>query len=248
MKKLHLVSALIVLFAFAATSRAQGNLGTCSITHYQLGTPFSTVVELQDILLTCPNLNRYVTQENYQFKLILVAQPSGGQSSPFAGNAFIFRDQVLFRTPFRSTGSTSLTLFVLGFGSYLINFNPPVITSAPVLIAVKTVVLDRIEISTAPPDPNIIPRIRIRYLITFRMDNVGPGGTFLFHFVKADGSEVQRIGKVFPRSSGLAEPEGQVDVYDDELVGVVGVFVTDPNDASIPPSNTLPVMAALPSA
>lgn len=236
---------MLLALAFTGTANAQ-NLGTCTVTDWHTGAIVTTPAAGEDLRVTCPGLFNGLTDLQLLTRLLVQFEKSGYQSRPFQFNRF--QDQFGIRVPLGAIGATQMFIYKLGYGSYVVNFQPPVVTSAPVLLAVKSVFLDRLETSNAPQAANTIARVRIRYLITFRMDGVGSGGTFLFHFVKADGSEVVRVGKVFPRSSGLAEPEGQVDIYDDELDGVTGVYVTDPNDTSIPPSNTLPVEVALPSA
>lgn len=239
MRKLTFIAALLAAFCLSGTAYGQGNLGTCTVVDWHTGAPVVSPAAGQDLRVTCPRLFDGLSDLQVFTRLLIHFEKSGYQTRPFQLNRF--QSQFGVRVPLQAIGATQMIVYKLGYGSYLVNFQPPVVTSAPVLLGVKSVFLDRIETSTAPQDPNVIQRVRIRYLITFRMDNVGGGGTFLFHFVKADGSEVVRVGKVFPRSSGLAEPEGQVDVYDDELVGVVGVYVTDPNDPSVPASNTLPL-------
>ena len=240
--------SIFLLCIYSTGIFAQGNLGTCTVTDNHSGEPVVIVNQLQDIKLSnCPNLNRYVTQDNYQLKLRLQAEPSGTQSGPFAGAALISRNEVLFRTPFGSTGSTRLILWVLGVGSYVVNFTPPVLSSAPIILGIKSFAIERIEVPSAPIIDGVLQRTRIRYLIKFRMQRVGAGGTGLFHFLKSDGTELQRLGQIYPASSALAEPEGVTEIYDDELAGLTGVFVTDPNDESVPPSNIFPLTAAVPS-
>lgn len=235
----RILLTLIFLFALALPAYSQGNLGTCTVVDWHTGAAVTTPAAGQDLRVTCPRLFDGLTQLQLFTRLIVQFEKSGYQTRPFQLEPSL--NQFGIRVPLAAVGATSMIVYKLGYGSYLVNFTPAVVTSAPVLIAVKSVFLDRIEPPAAPQEPNTIVRSRVRYLVTFRMDGVGGGGTFLFHFVKADGSEVVRVGKVFPRGSGLAEPEGQVDIYDDELAGVVGVYVTDPNDTSIPPSNTLPL-------
>lgn len=237
MKKLLLI--VLFLFVLTASAAAQGNLGSCTVVDWRSGAPVVSPAAGQDLRVTCPGLFNGLSDLQVFSRLLIHFEKSGYQTRPFQLDRF--QSQFGVRVPLAAVGATQMLVYKIGWGSYLVNFTPPVVTSAPVLVAVKSVFLDRIETNPAPQEPNIINRVRIRYLIIFRMDGVGGGGTFLFHFVKADGTEVVRVGKVFPRSSGLAEPEGAVDIYDDELVGVVGVYVTDPNDTSIPPSNTLPL-------
>lgn len=239
MRKITFIGALLLAHCLSGVAYGQGNLGTCTVVDWHTGAAVTTPSAGQDLRVTCPGLFNGLSPLQVFVRLLVYFEPSGYQSRPFQLEPT--RDQFGIRVPLAAVGATKMIVYKMGFGSYLVNFTPPVVTSAPVLLGVKSVVIDRIETSTAPQDPNVINRVRVRYLIIFRMDGVGGGGTFLFHFVKADGSEVVRVGKVFPRSSGLAEPEGAVDIYDDELAGVVGVYVTDPNDTSIPPSNTLPL-------
>lgn len=236
----RLLTTLIILLALAIPAMAQGNLGTCTVTDWHTGAPVVSPAAGQDLRVTCPRLFDGLSQLQLFTRLIVQFEKSGYQSRPFQLEPRL--DQFGIRVPLQAVGATQMLVYKLGYGSYVVNFQPPVATSAPVLLGVKSVFVDRIETSTEPQGPNTINRVRVRYLIIFRMDQVGGGGTFLFHFVKADGSEVQRLGQVYPRSSGLAEPEGRVDIYDDELAGVTGVFVTDPNDPSVPPSNTLPLV------
>lgn len=213
LKRLLLVAAALLFLTSSALG--QGNLGTCTVTHYQLNEPITTVTENQDVKLICPGLSRWVTQANHQMKLTLQAQPSGRQSKPFSGNALISRDEALFQTPFGTTGSTALILYVNGAGSYLINFTPPVVEAAPILYPQFTLsVISRdgqipiIRMST--PD-GVVTFPRLDVFFTFQTENVGNGGTVLWTFTNLDTGEVIETGdgqgRVVPRSSGRPAPE-----------------------------------------
>lgn len=241
----RILFTLIILFALAIPAMAQGNLGGCTVVDWHTGAPVTTPAAGQDLRVTCPRLFDGLSELQVFVRLLIVFEKSGYQVRPFQLNKFL--DQFGVRVPLEAVGATQLIVYKLGYGSYLVNFTPPVVTSAPVLIAVKSFALERIEVPPVPIINGVLQRTRFRYLIIFGMDNVGAGGTFLFHFVKRDGTEILRLGQVFPRSSGLPDPQGGAEIYDDEIGDVVGVYVTDPNDSSVPASNTLPLAAVTPS-
>jgi hypothetical protein len=246
MRILRWVAVLFLIFLWGDVVNAQGNLGTCTVVDWHDGKPVTAPAPGQDLRVTCPRLFDGLSELQVFTKLLAVFEKSGYQNRPFQLNKL--QDQFGVRTPLEAVGATQLIVYKLGYGSYVVNFVPSVIAAKPVILGVKSVELDRIEQSRTPPAPGVIPRLRFRYHIIFDMDNVGGGGTGLFHYVRRNGEEYLHLGQISPRSSGLASPQGSSEIYDDELDDIVGVYVTDPNDPTAPASDVFPLTAPAPGA
>lgn len=242
----RILFVMIFLAAFAGIGRAQN---ACTVTRWQQPQePITQIVVSQDLAISCPSL---LTGYNSRLWIhgirATFTLPDGTTVNGTVFQVEPLRDRIGVRVPIEAVGATRVTVFVMGRGTFTIDFSPPVVSALPRVFGEGVIGILTNTSHNPVINGGVINLPRVTFLLTLQAEDVGQGGQFLFTFRKADGSLVQRIGRIFPRSSGLTVPLAQVEVYQLDLDGAVGLRVcilTDPNACS----EETPLVVNVPSA